>query len=119
MNNHKKTDESLIKISKKIAYFSEEVILFEGDSNYTRIHLQTGKEKVIAKTLSAVEEEINCRVFTRISKKFLVNRKYIGEVGRGFIKLKDGRMFPISRRKRQTSNLLLSPKYSIRTQMFF
>ncbi|MEA5258304.1 LytTR family DNA-binding domain-containing protein [Arcicella aquatica] len=88
------------KLGKRATFFANEIIFFEGEINYTRIHFAFGKSKVIAKTLSKVEGKVNTDSFLRINRKYLVNQKFIREVDNYELILLDGRTLPISRRKR-------------------
>lgn len=80
--------------------FANEVLYFEGEVNYTHIHLITGKQKMLSKTLLTVENAIASDSFVRISRKHLVNRKFIMEVGRDFVVLSNDLILPIARRRR-------------------
>jgi two-component system LytT family response regulator len=80
--------------------YSNEVLYFEGQVNYTHIHLTSGKQKMLARTLLFVEEKVGKESFVRISRKHLVNRKFITEIGIDYVVLANKLMLPISRRKR-------------------
>ncbi|MEA5429465.1 MULTISPECIES: LytR/AlgR family response regulator transcription factor [Arcicella] len=88
------------KLGKRATFFANDIIFFEGEINYTRIHFAMGKTRLISKTLSNVEERVNANCFLRINRKYLVNQKFISKIGRKSIVLLDGRILPISRRKR-------------------
>jgi DNA-binding LytR/AlgR family response regulator len=87
-------------LGKFTTFFANEILYFEGEVNYTHIHLTTGKQKMLAKTLLAIEHTIASDSFVRISRKHLVNRKFIVEVGRDFVVLSNNLMLPIARRRR-------------------
>ena len=87
-------------LGKFTTYFANEILYFEGEVNYTHIHLITGKQKLLAKTLLTIENTIASDAFVRISRKHLVNRKFITEVGRDFVVLSNNLMLPIARRRR-------------------
>jgi DNA-binding LytR/AlgR family response regulator len=55
---------------------------------------------MLSKTLLTVENIIASDAFVRISRKHLVNRKFIVEVGRDFVVLSNDLMLPIARRRR-------------------
>jgi hypothetical protein len=61
--------------------YSNEILFFEGEVNYARIHFRSGKQRVIARTLLYIQNKINTENFIRINRKYLVNRKFIVEVG--------------------------------------
>lgn len=87
-------------LGKYTTLFPHEVLYFEGEVNYTHIYLITGKKKLLAKTLLKIENTIDSDAFVRISRKHLVNRKFIVEVGRDFVMLTNDLMLPIARRRR-------------------
>jgi DNA-binding LytR/AlgR family response regulator len=87
-------------LGKFTKFFANEILYFEGEVNYTHIHLITGKQKMLAKTLLTIEHTIASDAFVRISRKHLVNRKFITEVGRDFVVLSNDLMLPIARRRR-------------------
>ncbi len=86
----------------KVTYFSNEILFFEGDINYTWIHFKSGEQKIVAQTLLAIQQKIISGNFTRISRKHLVNRKFISEVRDGFVILTDKTVLPISRRRKRS-----------------
>lgn len=91
-----------IILGKYTTLFSNEILFFEGDINYTWIHYSINShKKVLAKTLSEIEDKVKSESFVRVSRKHLVNRKFIVEVGRDFVLLSDKTVLPISRRRRK------------------
>ncbi|MES2518087.1 MAG: LytTR family DNA-binding domain-containing protein [Bacteroidota bacterium] len=99
--------ENLLYISTQITVCIDEILFFEGDVNYTWIHFKSRKKKVLARTLSFIQQKIENQNFTRISRKFLVNRKYITETGNNFVVIANKVILPVSRRRRR--NFLLYP----------
>jgi DNA-binding LytR/AlgR family response regulator len=87
-------------LGNKTRLFANEILFFEGDVNYTWIHFHSGKLRVIAKTLLHIEGKTNSENFIRVSRKHLVNRKFIAEINRDFVVLSDKTVLPISRRRR-------------------
>jgi hypothetical protein len=81
--------------------YSNEILFFEGEVNYARIHFKSGKQRVIARTLLYIQNKINTENFIRINRKYLVNRKFIVEVGEDFVVLSDKTVLPISRRRKR------------------
>ncbi len=88
-------------IGNRTTLYSNEILFFEGDINYTWIHFKSGKQTVIARTLLFIQQKIASEIFTRISRKHLVNRKFIVEVGDDFVVLTDKTVLPISRRRKR------------------
>lgn len=88
-------------LGSKTKLFSNEILFFEGDINYTWIHFKSGKQTVIARTLLFIEQKTNTENFISINRKYLVNRKFIVEVGNDFVVLIDKTVLPISRRRKR------------------
>jgi DNA-binding LytR/AlgR family response regulator len=88
------------KLARNLQLCINEVLYCEGNINYTHIHLISGKPKMLARTLMAVESRIASDSFVRISRKHLVNRKFITEIGADYVVMSDKRTLPISRRRR-------------------
>jgi DNA-binding LytR/AlgR family response regulator len=91
---------SPLVLGHKTKLFANEVLFFEGDVNYTWIHYKSGKQTVIARTLLYVQQIAEAKNFIRVSRKHLVNRKFIAEIERDFVVLSDKTVLPISRRRR-------------------
>ena len=87
-------------IGKRTIVYSNEILFFEGAINYTWIHFKSGKQKVIARTLIYVQQKIDSETFARVSRKHLVNRKFIVEIGKDFVVLSNNTVLPISRRRK-------------------
>ena len=88
-------------IGSKTKLFSNEILFFEGDVNYTWIHFTSGKQRVIARTLLYIQQITDSENFIRINRKYLVNRKFITEIKEGFVVLSDKTVLPISRRRKR------------------
>jgi DNA-binding LytR/AlgR family response regulator len=88
-------------LGNRTKLFSNEILFFEGDINYTWIHFISGKQTVIARTLLFIEQKTETENFIRINRKYLVNRKFIVEVGTDFVVLLDKTVLPISRRRKR------------------
>lgn len=81
-------------------YNKSEIIRAEADSNYTELHLVTGKKIVSSKTLKEIEISLAKSSFIRVHKSHLINinfiKKYIKGDG-GMLILNDDSMIPVSR----------------------
>ncbi|MCU0468146.1 MAG: LytTR family transcriptional regulator [Arcicella sp.] len=89
-----------ILIGNRTKLYSNEILFFEGDINYSWIHFKSGKQKVIARTLLHIEQQTEAETFVRISRKHLVNRKFIKEIKKGFVVLSNKTVLPIARRRK-------------------
>jgi len=82
----------------------EDIIYANADSNYSNIHLKSGKSILLAKTLKQVEALVSGRNFLRIHQSYLVNlthiKKYIKGQG-GTLVLVNGVELPVSRSSKE------------------
>jgi DNA-binding LytR/AlgR family response regulator len=53
------------------------IVMMEGHNNYTLFHLQNGKKKMYARTLSHFEDQMTDESFIRCHRAFLVNPAFI------------------------------------------
>jgi DNA-binding LytR/AlgR family response regulator len=58
----------------------QEIILFEADINYTKVHFANGKLLMVATTLKAFEDRFKSHNFFRTHKGFLVNMGYVDHI---------------------------------------
>lgn len=82
----------------------KDIMVCEGSSNYTNIHLREGKHLLVSKTLKEIAEILEGPPFFRIHHSFLVNMQYIiryikGEGG--FVVLTNEMTLPVSRSKKE------------------
>lgn len=56
----------------------QDILFLRGDINYTEFHLVNGKKVVSSTTLLRHQEKLDG--FLRVSRKYLVNPKYITEI---------------------------------------
>jgi two-component system, LytTR family, response regulator len=89
----------------------DEIVSIQADSNYSIIHKQDMQKLVVTKILKDFEEILDPNQFIRIHKSHIINLGFIKEystVDGGVIKMKDGNVWPVSRR--QTELLLQKMK---------
>lgn len=80
---------------KLVRIDSREVRYMESLKNYLAIHTES-KKIIIYTTLSSIEEELNPNpYFVRVHKSFIVNTRFVTEVGNNMIRLKDNTELPI------------------------
>jgi DNA-binding LytR/AlgR family response regulator len=91
---------NIFALARNLKLYINEVLYCEGNVNYTHIHLSSGKQKMLARTLLTVENRIASDSFVRISRKHLVNRRFITEIGTDYVVLTNKMTLPISRRRR-------------------
>jgi DNA-binding LytR/AlgR family response regulator len=87
-------------IARNLELPANDVLYCEGDSNYTRIYLRSGRFVMLALTLTIVENRIGSESFVRINRKYLVNRKHIAEIGENYVVMSNKMTLPIARRRK-------------------
>jgi two-component system LytT family response regulator len=76
-NTTKQTSKLVIPTANGYSLENKELIIYcEGMGNYTKIHLSTGKEMIMSKTLKTIELSLGDS-FCRIHKSYLVNNNHI------------------------------------------
>ena len=86
----------------------ENIIRIEASSNYCKIFFNNERPLVVAKVLHWFQDNLQEEMFCRIHRTHLVNRMYVSEIMEScMLKLSNGDMVQISRRKKNASNLFL------------
>ena len=99
------------KTSKKV--FVNDVILLEGNINYTIFHFENCRTKVVAHSIKFFEPFLETHGFLRTHRSYMINPNHIREYNKIDEKLtmSNGRNVFISRRKkRSVENLLRNSK---------
>lgn len=82
-------------------YDTDEIILLEGSSNYTKFYFTNHRTQVVSKTLKEYEEILAEHQFLRVHKSYLVNKSQVIKVDReGILELSNGMFIPVSRRRK-------------------
>ncbi|GJM36107.1 MAG: DNA-binding response regulator [Saprospiraceae bacterium] len=84
--------------------FPEEIIVCVSDSNYTMVHLQEGRKKLISRTLKDFESLLNGFSFFRVHHSYLANLNHIHEFIRadgGYLIMTNGMKLPVARTRRE------------------
>jgi len=77
------------------------IIIIEGDRNYSYIHLTNNKKELVSKTLSNIEDLLEGKGFFRCHKSYIVKKSHITSYkNSSSILLSNGSIVPISRRKK-------------------
>lgn len=95
---------SVISHGKKEWLPLRALVRVEADSNYSRLHLASGRTVLVAKVLKKLEAQLPSHLFMRIHSSHLVNRQYIratGDPGCKTISLRNGEHVDVSRSKRK------------------
>ncbi len=82
---------------------TSDIVMLEGLSNYTFIHLNNGEKILVSKTMKEFEETLLENGFSRVHKSFLINLRYLSSIetkGELFVILRTGQRVEISRRRK-------------------
>ncbi|MFT4780249.1 MAG: two-component system LytT family response regulator [Flavobacteriales bacterium] len=96
-------DQKLILHTQKeeLRIALKDIIMVEGERNYSYIYLIRNKRKLVTKTLVELEELLHDKGFFRCHKSFIVNAIHIqSPPTRTSLLLSDGNSIPIARRKK-------------------
>ncbi|OYU93942.1 MAG: hypothetical protein CFE21_18305 [Bacteroidetes bacterium B1(2017)] len=73
----------------------------EASTNYTIFHFKDGHKEIHAYTLKKYEKEFSqTKAFSRIHRRFLVNRDFIASHNESEVLLYSGKRLPLARRRR-------------------
>ncbi|MCP9770318.1 LytTR family transcriptional regulator [Lacihabitans sp. LS3-19] len=73
----------------------------EASVNYTIFHFKDGHREIHAYTLKKFENEFSkSKAFSRIHRRYLVNRKFIASHNESEVFLSCGKKLPLARRRR-------------------
>ncbi len=107
-NDHRKTlgleDQVFVKDGDKCWFVKlANVRLFESDGNYIKVYFDTYRP-MIHKSLNALDEKLDSRVFFRASRKHIINLSWIENIEPWFnggliVRLRGGEKVEISRRQ--------------------
>jgi len=74
-------EELIVKEGRALVrLYHSNILWFESDGNYTTIHLNNDKRRVIRQSLAELQEQLPTDKFIRIHKSYLVNKARITEV---------------------------------------
>ncbi len=87
----------------KTSIVIRDVMMLEGEGNYTYIHLSNGKKILLSKTLKEFCDTFSQYDFARIRKSYLINLNFLKEVdfcGEVTVTMQTGQRIEISRRRK-------------------
>jgi DNA-binding LytR/AlgR family response regulator len=90
------------RTSKKILV--NDVVLLEGDANYTIFHLQCGKEKMVSHSIKFYESFLETHGFLRVHRSFMINPNHVKEYNQknDVFTMSNGHKASIARRRKHT-----------------
>ncbi len=98
------TDQVFVKDGEKCWFVKlADIRLFESDGNYVKVYFDTFRP-LIHRSLNALDERLDDKMFFRASRKFIINLKWIEKIEPWFngglmVSLKGGQKIEISRRQ--------------------
>lgn len=107
VNHLQDTDEKKIPVhtNQQVLLIPEKnILLLEGDGNYTHLTTHDGKKYTLGKTLKEVELYFSSGKLLRIRRELIINSAYILSYSKSdpfTIELENGVVVEVSRRKRQ------------------
>ena len=87
------------KTSRKV--FVKNVVLLEGNINYTTLHLENGRKEILSHTLKFYETFLKSHGFLRVHRGYLINPEYVKDYcwEQYIVTMTNGHQANISRRK--------------------
>jgi two-component system LytT family response regulator len=88
---------------KKTQIIIQDIMMLEGDGNYTYVHMINGKKILISKTLKEFCEAFKEYDFARVRKSYLINLNFLKEVNLSiepYVTMETGHRIEISRRRK-------------------
>lgn len=88
---------------KKTSIIIRDIMMLEGEGNYTHVHLSNGKKILLSKTLKEFCELFSQNDFARIRKSHLINLNFLKEVDFSAdlsVTMQTGQRIEISRRRK-------------------
>lgn len=87
----------------------ENIIMLEGQSNYSVFHLKYGKKRIYAHTIRYFEDQLLDQQFIRVHSGFLINPSFVVEYNRedNKLRMENNLEASISRRKRKNLKEIL------------
>ena len=92
-----------IHIGGRIKICPDEIMLLEGNANYTVLYLQNGKKLIVATTLKQLEKRfVVCQNFVRPHKSHIVNLDYLSDYqpDSNWFTMQNDKIILISRRRK-------------------
>ena len=103
MHNQVADQRLLLKTQEgEIDLLLTDIQYISGDRNYSNIHGVDGNQRLVAKTLSDLEELLDDKGFFRCHKSYLVNKTQVDQIKGDQVLLHSGLSIPVARRRKET-----------------
>ena len=99
----------LLKLRQKRYLSLKEIMYFEADINYTKIHFESGICTTESFTLKEVERALTAnQYFNRINRSFIVNIKFVKTANESQVQLSNKLLLSVSRRRKEKQQIWLA-----------
>jgi|JI10StandDraft_1071094.scaffolds.fasta_scaffold260726_3 DNA-binding LytR/AlgR family response regulator len=88
----------------------KEIVCLVADGNYSFIYLSDGRSLVVSKCLECLEQHLPQDSFLRIHKSYLINPDFVECIFHKKIKLTNGTVYAVSRRRWRQIHLYFKQK---------
>lgn len=89
-----------VKIGGRMSVKPRNVVVFEGDANYSHVYFKDGTKLTVATTLKMLEERFKSHNFYRSHKKYLINLNEVHSCESFQVSLSNSTNVLVSRRRR-------------------
>jgi DNA-binding LytR/AlgR family response regulator len=101
----------------------EEIVMIEGDGNYTLFYCTNGRRIMVSKTLRDYEKLLGEKhTFFRVHKSYLINLQHVVRYdvkGEDSVWMKNGKIVGVARRRKQEFDLVMRKFQSYRNAITF
>ena len=98
----------LLKLRLKRHHDLKDIMYFEADTNYTKIHFEGGKCTTESFTLKEVERALTAnQYFYRVNRSCIVNIRFVKKANQSQVQLKNRLLLSVSRRRKENQQVWL------------
>ena len=98
----------LLKLRQKRHHDLKDIMYFEADTNYTKIHFECGKCTTESFTLKEVERALTAnQFFYRVNRSCIVNIRFVKKANQSQVQLKNRLLLSVSRRRKENQQVWL------------
>ena len=94
------TPGTITLLRGSVTIFYRDIVRLEGESNYTRFVLANGRTLLTSRNIGFYEPLLP-ENFLRVHKRCILNRRYVTEKYKGYVRMSDGVEVEVARRKRR------------------
>ncbi|MFN3851078.1 MAG: LytR/AlgR family response regulator transcription factor [Spirosomataceae bacterium] len=93
--------KNLVPVGGRMKFCPSEIILLEGDINYTILHFADGSKILTSTNIGKLEPRFACFNFFRTNRSYMINLDFISKYEKetGSIRMENNEMIQLSRRR--------------------